>query len=53
MCRRGIADWANDVNYGAARSDKKRENSKQVNGCNEGGCVRVGMREEDRSARLR
>lgn len=32
---------------------KKRENPKQVNGCNEGGCVRVGMREEDRSARLR
>lgn len=53
MCRRGIADWANDVKYGAARSDKKQENPKQVNGCNEGGCVRVGMREEDRSARLR
>lgn len=22
MCRRGIADWANDVKYGAARSEK-------------------------------
>lgn len=44
MCRRGIADWANDVKYGAARSEKKQENPKQVNGCNEGGCVRVGMR---------
>lgn len=28
MCRRGIADWANDVKYGAARSDKKTGKSK-------------------------